>query len=681
MADDLQTQFKLTYYQSKKAGRIAVMTMDNGHDYTKPNVFGEGALRSLASALDELESQSDVKGMLLTGKQFIFAVGADTSEFEGIEPDTVREAIRTGHQLFDRIRNLPYPTLAAINGACMGGGLEIALHCDYRTISTGATAIAFPEVFLSILPGWGGTQLTPRLIGGPKALEVIVTNALNNNKVLKPKQAFELGFGDRYIDSAGFLDDSRAFLEAIVAGEETVERNVDPAEGLDEALENTRAFVDGKVHGATQSPYKAIDAIEFAARGGDLDEGRQREIDAMTELLPARQAQAAIYAFDLTQRRVKKQPWKPDAEPRKIRKMAVVGSGLMGAQIGTLFLQRYDVPLVMKDIDEGVLGKAREHIEGELDKRVQRGRMNQGKADFLKSLVTYTTDYAPVAGADFAIEAVLEKMGLKKQIFADLEEVLEDDAVLATNTSSLSVGEMAADLAHPERVVGFHFFNPISVMQFLEIVRPDSASDEAIATAFAVAKKIRKSAVQCADTPAFILNRMLTRFNGAGIEALRHGNDFAEIDEAYKQLGLPMGPFELFGFVGIKVAFHTAETLHDAFPSRFELDENFARVAELERRRHLRLRERRRAVRRGSRRRRGRRGRVEADPGRDPAARARGRGRGGPHHGRRGRGRRCARHRHGLPARRGLPLLHGRAVQVPRPGRGQREGVRRGARR
>jgi 3-hydroxyacyl-CoA dehydrogenase/enoyl-CoA hydratase/carnithine racemase len=579
---DIQTQFLVTTYDASGTGRIAVMTMDNGHDHTKPNVFGEGALRSLEAALDELEGQEDVKGLLLTGKPFIFAVGADTSEFLGISPDRVREGIETGHRLFQRIQGLPYPTLAAINGACMGGGLEIALHCDHRTLSTGAAAIAFPEVFLSILPGWGGTQLTPRLIGGPKALQVIVTNALNNNTVLKPEQAFELGLADRLFDSAGFLEDSRALLEAIVRGEVTIERDVDPAAGLDEALEQTRAFVDAKVHGATRAPYAAIDAIEFAARGGDLDTGRRMEIDAMVELLPARQAQASIYAFDLTQRRIKKQPWKPDVPGRPVRRTAVIGSGLMGAQIGALLLQRYEVPLVMKDIDEDVLARAREHIESALDQRVQKGRMKPGKAAFLAGLVTYTTSYEPVAGSDFVIEAVLERMGLKQAILADLEQVVDAGAVLATNTSSLSVGEMAADLDHPERVVGFHFFNPIAVMPFLEIVRPASASDEAIATAFEVAKKLRKSAVQCADTPAFIVNRMLTRFNGAGIEALRHGNDFREIDEAYKALGLPMGPFELFGFVGIQVAFHTAQTLEAGLGERFAIDENFRRIAELD---------------------------------------------------------------------------------------------------
>jgi 3-hydroxyacyl-CoA dehydrogenase/enoyl-CoA hydratase/carnithine racemase len=573
------TRFHLTYAE-RPVGRLALLTMDNGEDHRKPNTFGEAALRSLGEALDELESQEEVKGLLLTGKPYIFAVGADLKAFRGMTEERARAAGELGHEVFSRLQALPIPTVAAINGACMGGGLEIALHCDYRTVSTGATALAFPEVFLSIFPAWGGTQLTPRLVGARHALEAIVVNALNNNTMMRPAEAFERGFADRLYDAATFLDDSVAFLERLVAGEETVERSVDPLEGLDEALANARQMADGKTNGATRAPYVAMELIEFAARGGDVVEGRRREQELLGELLPARQAQASVYAFDLTQQRVKKQPWKPDAAPREVRKVAIIGAGLMGAQLGALHLQRLEVPLVMKDIDQGVLDEARQHIEEELDKRVARGRLRAGKARFLKSLVTYTTSYDDVVGADWVLEAVLERIELKQDIFADLEQVLDDDAVIATNTSSLSVAEMTAKMAHPQRVVGFHFFNPVKVLPLVEVIRPDAASDEAMATAFELAKQLRKSAVQCADAPAFIVNRLMIRFNAAATQALRHGNDFREIDTAIKRLGLPMGPFELFGLVGLKVAFHTAETLAAAFPDRFEVDENFRLMGE-----------------------------------------------------------------------------------------------------
>ncbi len=574
------TEFLLTT-ADRPVGRIALLTMDNGEDHTKPTTFGEEALASLNEALDEVEADDELVGLLLTGKPFIFAVGADLTAFEGIDSaEVAEEAGRRGHEAFARLQALEIPTLAAINGACMGGGLEIALHCDYRTLSTGAQVVAFPEVFLSIFPAWGGTQLAPGIVGAKNAVETIVTNSLNNNQTMKPREAFDRGFADRFLDSATFLDDSLALLERIVAGEETIERDVDPEEGLDEALQNGRNMADGKTSGATRAPYLALELIEFAARGGDLAEGRRREQQALGELLPARQAQASVYAFDLVQNRVKKQPWKPDAQARRIRKAAVIGAGLMGAQLGTLHLQRLEVPLVMKDIDEGVLERCREHIEGELDKRVQKGRLAEGKARFLKGLVTYTTSYDDVAGADWVIEAVLERMDLKQDILADLEAVLDEDAVLASNTSSLSIREMAAKLSHPERVVGFHFFNPVNVLPLVEVIRADGVSDEAMATAFEVAKKLRKSAVQCRDEPAFIVNRLLTRFNGAAVAALHDGNDFTEIDTAIRNLGLPMGPFVLFGLVGLEVALHTAETLQGAFPDRFEVDDNLAAIVE-----------------------------------------------------------------------------------------------------
>ena len=575
------TEFKLTYHESKRAGRLALLTMDNGHDHTKPNTFGAGALRSLDAALTTLEGETDVKGLLLTGKPFIFAVGADLGTFEGADAALARQGGEAGHAVFRRLSALPFPTVAAINGACMGGGLEIALHCDYRTLSDAAAAIAFPEVFLSILPGWGGTQLTPRLIGGPKALQLIVHNALDNNKVLRPRQAFELGLADRLLANVDFFEASVAFLEEVVGDPGVINHEEQYAlEELDEALKAARAAADGRTHGATRAPYLAIDLIEFAARGGDLEEGRRREIEALAELLPARQAQASVYSFHLTQQRVRKQPWKPKVAPRRVGKVAIIGSGLMGAQLGSLFLSNLEVPLVMKDIDDAVLGKAREAIEGDVDKRVARGRLEPGKGAFLKSLVTYSTDDADLAGSDFVLEAVLERMDVKQTVFAAVERHVAAGAVLATNTSSLSVAEMASKLEHPERVVGFHFFNPVAVLPLLEVVRPDGASDEAVSTAFEVAKQLRKSAVQCADTPAFIVNRVLSRFMGACTAAVSQGNDFGEVDDAITALGLPMGPFVLMGFVGLKVAYHTLETLHHAFGDRFPLDDNLRVLAD-----------------------------------------------------------------------------------------------------
>ncbi len=578
---ELVTRSKLSYLSSPRAGRLALLTLDNGEDYRKPNTFGAGGFDSLEAALDELGRQPDVKGLLITGKPFVFAVGADMANFGGADKELARAGARRGHEVFGRVGALPFPTVAAINGACMGGGLELALWCDARTLSSAAAAVAFPEVFLSIIPGWGGSQLTPRLIGAANALKAIVELPLDNNRTMKPRQAFELGFADRLYGAVDFAESSLTFLEDLVTGTVTLERQ--PPDGsLDEALAAARKLADDRVHGAAPAPYTAIDLIEHAARGGDLDEGLRREQDALAALLPARQAQAAIYAFGLTQQRVKRQPGKPDVAPRQVRKVGIIGAGLMGWQLGALFLQRLGVPLVLIDLEEDALRHAREAIEGELAKRVQRGRLSEGRARFLASLITTTTDYAALDGADLLVEAVVEVLDTKRRILAAAEEVVDPGCVLATNTSALSVGAMAEGLQHPERVVGLHFFNPVSVLPLVEVVRAERTADEPLATAFDVAQKLRKSAVLCADTPAFVVNRLLTRFMGACGEAVDRGSDFAEVDDAIKALGLPMGPFELLGLVGPKVAAHVGETLHEAYPDRFPLDENFRMLAEVD---------------------------------------------------------------------------------------------------
>lgn len=577
---DPVTTFKVSYPVSPSAGRLALLTMDNGHDHTKPTTLGVDALASLERALDEVAAQSDVKGLLLTGKPFVFAAGADLNQFADVSPEDARYGVSAGHDAFRRLASLEVPTLAAINGATLGGGLELALHCDYRTLSETAGPIAFPEVFLSILPGWGGTQLAPRLLGSRAALQLIIHNALSNNRMIQAREAFDLGLADRLLAPVDFLEQSLALLERLITGEETITRPAPDERHLDEALTEARKVADDRTHGATPAPYRAIDLVEHAARGGDLEEGRQGEIDAMAELVPARQAQASIYAFNLVQSRVRKQPWKPDAEPKRLQRIGVVGAGLMGSQLGALWLQRYQVPLVMKDLDQEVLARSQSTIEGELDKRVQRGRLDAAKAEWLKSVVTYTVDDADLAGCDLVIEAVVERMDVKKRVFADLERVLAPDAVLATNTSSLSVAEMAADLQHPERVLGLHFFNPVSAMPLLEVVRPPHVSDETMATGFAAAKTLRKSGVQVADAPGFVVNRILMRFMGACGDAANRGNAFADIDDAIKGLGLPMGPFELLGLVGLEVGAHVLRVMHEGYPDRFPLDANFQMLAE-----------------------------------------------------------------------------------------------------
>lgn len=332
-----------------RLGPLALLTMDNGEDWQKPNAFGRGALASLGEALDRLEHE-DWCGLVLTGKPFVFAAGADLEEFPLV---TTRElalaAGRAGHDAFGRLRALPFPTLAAINGAALGGGLEIALHCDHRTIASSVRHVAFPEVALGIIPGWGGTQLAPRLVGAKRAVEAIVTSPLRQNRMLTGAQAHEAGFADALLEPVEFLDDSIAYLLARIEAGDGRRADADLSDAA-EVCRRARVQVDDQVHGAAPAPYRALDLIELAATA-PLEEGLRAEEDALADLLLSEQARASLYAFDLVERRVKRGAGVPDAAPRPIASVGVVGAGLMATQLATLFLRRLEVPLVLTDVD------------------------------------------------------------------------------------------------------------------------------------------------------------------------------------------------------------------------------------------------------------------------------------------------------------------------------------------
>jgi len=569
------TLFKLRRVETR-AGPVALVTMDNGEDWQKPNTFGEAALRSLQETLDRL-GEEQWSGLVLTGKPFVFAVGADMDEFGSITPERAREGGRVGHELFGRIRELPFPTLAAINGAALGGGVEIALHCDYRTISSSVRHFACPEVFLGLIPGWGGTQLVPRLAGAEQAVRFIVENPLRQNRMLTGPQAFEVGFADALLDPVEFLDESLGWLLLAIEEGRSPRAEADLS-AVAEVCRKARARLDGQLHGAAPAPYRALDLIEGAATWS-LEEGYRAEEDALAELLPGPQAQASVYAFYLVERRAKRGVGIPEAEPRRVSKLGIVGAGLMARQLALLALRRLEVPVVLRDLTQDQVDDAIAWVRDELDELVRKGRLGEGKARFLGSLVTGGTGWDVFAGCDLVLEAVFEEMAVKKEVFAELERVVSPECVLATNTSSLSVTEMGTDLEHPERVVGMHFFNPVAVLPLVELVRTPQTDDVTLATAWAVTGKLRKRGVLVRDAPAFVVNRVLSRTTTVLMDALEHGNTVEETDEAVLRLGLPMAPSVLLQMVGPRVANHVLHTLHEAYPDRYPLSptlDNFA---------------------------------------------------------------------------------------------------------
>ncbi|WP_435108201.1 3-hydroxyacyl-CoA dehydrogenase NAD-binding domain-containing protein [Nocardiopsis synnemataformans] len=562
------------------AGTAVLITLDNGHDHTKPNTFGPGGLLSLDAAIEAARARTDIVAVAVTGKPFIFAVGADLTGVPALQNREQAHAIgKLGHDVFRKLGELDVPTFALVNGAAMGGGVEVALHCTYRTISSGVPALSLPETFLGLVPGWGGTYLLPNLIGAEKALKVIIDNPLAQNKVLKGTQAFEMGIADAMFEPADFVEESLRWAAKVLKGDVVVERpEVDRGEAWDNAVNMARFTVEGKLHGAAPAPARAVELVA-QAKTRTRDEGFAAEDDALADLIMSDELKAGLYAFDLVQKRAKRPAGAPDKSlARKVTKVGVVGAGLMAGQLALLFARRLDVPVVMTDLDQERLDKGVAHVHGEVDKLLGKGRVNNDKANRLKALVTGSLTKDAFSDADFVIEAVFEKMEVKQQVFAEVEAVVSPEAILATNTSSLSITEMASKLRHPERVVGFHFFNPVAVLPLLELVRGERTDEASLATAFATARKLKKTAVLCKDAPAFVVNRLLTLFMGEVLGAVGEGTEPETADRAVAPLGLPMSPLLLLQLVGPAVALHVSETLHEAFPERFAVSAELAEI-------------------------------------------------------------------------------------------------------
>ena len=541
-----------TVFTLNPAGRVALVTIDNGEDYRKPTTLGRSAFESAVRVIEELE-QGDWDAAVFTGKPFVFCVGADIDELGTI--DDPREGIRAGHGLFGRIRDLPFPTVAAINGAALGGGLELALHCTARTLASNVRHIGFPEVFLSIIPGWGGTQLLPRLVGPEAAAKVIVLNPLRQNRLLKAAEAYELGIVDALLDPVEFLDESLAFARTL-----SIERAEPDWSEVETVLRRARSRVDDAVHGATRAPYVALDLIA-GSRHWSLEEGYAAEEDALAELLVSPQAEASAYAFTVVERRSKKPPALPDAKPRRIEKVGIVGAGLMATQIAAQFVKRLEVPVVLRDLEQSRIDEALRTIRDEVAER----------KPFLATLVDGGTGWEQFEGCDLVLEAVFEQLDVKRDVFAAVRGIAPG-SILTTNTSSLSVEAMGAD-------VGLHFFNPVAVMPLVEIVRTPQTSDEVLATAWDVVKRLRKRGVIVGDSPGFVVNRVLTRVSRALMDAIENGNTTEDTDEAMLGLGMPMAPSVLLAMVGPQVALHVLETMHAAYPDRFALSPALEQIA------------------------------------------------------------------------------------------------------
>ncbi|WP_186759319.1 3-hydroxyacyl-CoA dehydrogenase NAD-binding domain-containing protein [Arthrobacter alpinus] len=569
------------------AGTFALVTLDNGLDHRRPSTLGPNTLIELGTVLEtqrERAARGEIAGVGVTGKPFFLAAGADLSAVKGLKDrDAGLWMAQLGHDVYSTLNDLGVPSFVFINGLALGGGLEIALNATYRTVSTGAGALALPEAFLGLVPGWGGVYLLPRLIGPANAVKVMLENALSNNRTLSGPAAFKLGIADALFEPADFVEQSVKWAARVLAGAEKVTRANAVAEPLSEensaawdaAVAHAKTFVEAKTSNAAPAPARVIELLE---KGKHFTRAQSfaAEDEALADLMQTPQFKDTVYAFlDLVQKRAKRPAGAPDPKlARPVTKVGVVGAGLMAGQFALLFARQLKVPVVMTDIDAARVDKGVGYVHGEVDKLLAKGRISQDAANRTKALVTGSVSKQAFADADFVIEAVFEELNVKKAVFAEVEAIVSPECILATNTSSLSVTAMAEDLVHPERVVGFHFFNPVAVMPLLEIVRAPNTDDAVLATAFATAKTLRKTAVLVKDATAFVVNRVLLRLMAEVSRAFDEGTDAAVADKALRPMGLPMTPFTLLAMVGLPVAQHVTESMHATFGDRVAVSAN-----------------------------------------------------------------------------------------------------------
>ncbi|WP_043445614.1 3-hydroxyacyl-CoA dehydrogenase NAD-binding domain-containing protein [Arthrobacter sp. L77] len=569
------------------AGVLALITLDNDLDHSKPTTLGPNTLIEFGRTLEGLKERAargEISAVAVTGKPYFLVAGADLSTVKSVRSEHLgRLMAELGHEAYDLLADLGVPSFAFINGVALGGGLEIALAATYRTVSSGANGIGLPEAFIGLVPGWGGVYRLPRLIGPANAVKVMIENPLSNNRSLNGRTAYELGIADALFEPADYIEQSLLWAARVINGGEAADAVEQRRAGLARyddatwtgAVAAGRRFVEAKTSNAAPAPSRVLDLLE-AGLTLSRKESAAAECTALAELMQTPEFHATVYAFlDLVQKRGKRPAGAPDRKlARPVSKVGVVGAGLMASQLALLFARQLRVPVVLTDIDQARVDKGVAYVHAEIDKMLERKRLTQDAANRTRALVTGSVSKDVFADADFVIEAVFEEMSVKKQVFAEVEAVVSPECILATNTSSLSVAEMAADLVHPERVVGFHFFNPVAAMPLLEVVRGPKTDDTVLSTAFVLAKGLKKNAVLVQDAPAFVVNRILGRMFGEITAVFDEGTDAETADNALRPMGMPMTPFRLLALVGLPVGQHVQESLHTAFGDRFHVSAN-----------------------------------------------------------------------------------------------------------
>lgn len=566
---------------------LAHLVMD--HPERKLNVLDLAALESLEHALSELEARTDLTGVVLrSGKPGSFIAGADVEAIGAItDPNEVRRLIQRAHAVFLRLERLPVPTVAAIDGICLGGGTELALTCDSRIASEESrTQIGLPEVMLGIFPGFGGTTRLPGVVGYPAALDLILTG-----RSLDAKRAEKMGLVARAVPAAWLMEHAHRRLSELSKRPEDKRRDRHTPRGLvpwlldgnplgrNLVFSQARKGVMAKTGGHYPAPLAAIDVLERCV-GQTREIALALECDTVSPLVAGAVCKNLVRIFGLSEA-AKKAAVVDDASVKavQVQRLALAGAGVMGGGIAEL-ASRFGIAVRVRDLKPEALQKGLQTIRSVIDERGRKKRMKSRDKDAQMAFVSPTLELTGVQRADFAIEAVIEDLDIKRRVFAELEVRMRPEAVIATNTSSLSVDALAEGLQHPERFVGFHFFNPVHKMPLLEVVRGAKTSDAALVTAVAFARRLGKTPVVVKDSPGFVVNRVLMPYLREAMHLLEEGYGVEAIDAAMRQFGMPMGPFEVVDEVGLDVAHKVGAVLTRAFPTRMAESQMLVKLVE-----------------------------------------------------------------------------------------------------
>ena len=539
------------------------------------NKFNQATVDDLTAALDALEAESDIKGLLVSSSKGVFIVGADITEFSSLfdaDAASIKQFAGINATNFNRLENLPFPSAVAINGFALGGGFEICLACDFRVMST-AAKVGLPETKLGIVPGWGGTVRLPRIIGVDEALTWIAAA-----KDQRPEVALKVGAVDSVVAPDQLRDVTLATLQRAIDGKLEYQARRDAKRSplpLDD-VEATMAFFTIKAMIGQQAgrnypaPVAAASAVE-KARGMGLEDALDVEADTFVELSQGPVAKALVGVFLADQLLEKKaKAWAKKAD-HKVSKAAVLGAGIMGGGIAYQSAVT-GTPIKMKDIAQEGLDLGLSEASKLLSKRVDRGRMSAAKMAQVLTSIEPCLGYDDFDQVDIVVEAVVENPKVKAAVLADLEKQVREDTVLTSNTSTISITSLAESLQRPENFCGMHFFNPVHAMPLVEVIRGEKSSDSAVAMTVAYATAMRKKAVVVKDCPGFLVNRVLFPFFDGFNKLMRDGADFQAIDKVMLRWGWPMGPAHLLDVVGIDTAVHAGEVMAEGYPDRMAPD-------------------------------------------------------------------------------------------------------------